>query len=189
MRVRATVGEVSELLASVYGRYKAGIETIHSVYSQVMGEDAKFRLAVAELKVFVAQQGRPPRILVGKLGQDGHDRGAKVIATGLSDIGFDVDMGSLFQTPKELAKQAIENDVHVIGVSSQAAGHKTLIPQLMAELKSENSENMHVVVGGVIPKQDYDFLKEQGVAAIFGPGTSISDCALGILKALQNKES
>jgi len=192
-RVRATVGEMSLAMEKVFGRYVAKTEAVSSVYSKSY---AKNEGAMAELEKvqntcssFESKNGRRPRILVAKLGQDGHDRGAKVIATGLADLGFDVDIGPLFQTPEEAAKQAIENDVHVVGISSQAAGHKTLIPELIAKLKEQGASDVLVVAGGVIPPQDYDFLKQAGVAAVFGPGSSIVDCGAEILSLLGAKNS
>ena len=188
MRQRATVGEVSEALAEDFGRYQAEIRTISSVYAAThRHEGTMFDEAVAKAKDFESRHGRRPRILVVKLGQDGHDRGAKVIATGFADLGFDVDVGPLFQTPEEAAKQAVENDVHVVGVSSQAAGHKTLVPSLLAALKKTGASEIKVVVGGIIPQQDYDELLGQGVSAVFGPGSPIPDCALKVLAAIDGK--
>ncbi len=184
IRQRATIGEVSDALAQVFQRYRPSSQTVHSVYSNTIGDDPMFQSALKEVDEFHEKHGRRPRILVAKLGQDGHDRGLKVIATGFSDLGFDVDLGALFQTPEEVAKQAIESDVHVIGISSQAAGHKTLIPELIKQLKKAGASDIKVVVGGVIPENDYPFLKKQGVIAIFGPGTPISQCAMSILEKL-----
>ena len=184
MENRATVGEVSLVLEKVYGRFKATINSVHAVYGSTLGKHDAFDHAVEETKKFATLHGRRPRILVAKLGQDGHDRGAKVVATGLADIGFDVDIGPLFQTPDEAAKQAIENDVHVVGVSSQAAGHKSLVPELIKCLEKQQAGDIKVIVGGVIPEQDYSFLEERGVCAIFGPGTSIPECALKIIEKL-----
>ena len=184
MECRATVGEVSLVLEKVYGRFKATINSVHAVYGSTLGKHDAFDHAVEITKQFAQNHGRRPRILVAKLGQDGHDRGAKVVATGLADIGFDVDIGPLFQTPDEAAKQAIENDVHVVGVSSQAAGHKSLVPELIKCLKEQQAEDIKVIVGGVIPEQDYAFLEKVGVCAVFGPGTSIPECALKIIEQL-----
>jgi methylmalonyl-CoA mutase len=182
MRARATVGEVSSALEKVYSRHKAEVRSISGVYGAAYRSDPEFQKIQGEIQSFVQAEGRRPRLLVVKLGQDGHDRGAKIIATAFADIGFDVDIGPLFQTPDEAARQAIENDVHVVGVSSQAAGHKTLVPQLIAALKAEGAGDIAVVTGGVIPAQDYEFLKDAGVAAIFGPGTNIPKAAAEILK-------
>ncbi len=185
-RKRATLGEISEACEKVFGRYKAVIRSISGVYSSEMSEDKDFIKAREMADEFASLEGRRPRIMVAKMGQDGHDRGAKVIATSFADLGFDVDIGPLFQTPGEAAKQAIENDVHIIGISSLAAGHKTLVPDLIAELKKSNREDIMVVAGGVIPKQDYDYLYDCGVTAIFGPGTVISQAARNILEILIN---
>jgi methylmalonyl-CoA mutase len=168
----------------VYGRYKAVIRSISGVYSSESQEDESFRKAGELADKFAAMEGRRPRIMIAKMGQDGHDRGAKVVATGYADIGFDVDIGPLFQTPAETARQAVENDVHIIGVSSLAAGHKTLVPQLIEELKKLGREDIMVIVGGVIPPQDYGFLHKAGAVAIFGPGTVISDAAIKLLDIL-----
>lgn len=184
MECRATVGEVSLELEKIYGRFKATVNSVHAVYGSTLGKNDAFDHAVEKTKEFANAHGRRPRILVAKLGQDGHDRGAKVVATGLADIGFDVDIGPLFQTPAEAAKQAVENDVHVVGVSSQAAGHKSLVPELIRCLKELQAADIKVIVGGVIPEQDYNFLQEAGVSAIFGPGTSIPECALKIIEHL-----
>jgi methylmalonyl-CoA mutase len=183
-RLRATLGEISEALEKIFGRYKANSQTISGVYSGEMKQDSDFKAARDQSNQFAALAGRRPRILVAKIGQDGHDRGAKVIATGFADIGFDVDIGPLFQTPKEVAMQAIENDVHVVGISSLAAGHKTLIPQLIQELKALGRDDIMVVCGGVIPKKDYDFLYEAGVLGVYGPGTVIAKAAQQILAIL-----
>ncbi len=185
MRVRATVGEVSDTLRKVFGEHKATIRTVTSVYSGEYQVDEQFETAKDAIKEFASTEGRQPRILIVKLGQDGHDRGAKVIATGFADLGFDVDMGPLFQTPEEAAKQAIENDVHVIGVSSQAAGHKTLVPALKTALKKEGAGDIQIVVGGIIPEQDYEFLYSQGAGAIFGPGTPIPLAAIETIKTIE----
>ncbi|HVJ40326.1 MAG TPA: methylmalonyl-CoA mutase [Dongiaceae bacterium] len=181
MRARATVGEVSTALESVYSRHKAEIRSISGVYGAAYRDDPDFRAIEQQIRDFAKAEGRRPRLLVVKLGQDGHDRGAKIIATAFADLGFDVDVGPLFQTPEEAARQAIENDVHVVGVSSQAAGHKTLVPQLIQALKAQGAGDIQVVCGGVIPAQDYDVLKRAGVAAIFGPGTNIPKAAAEIL--------
>ncbi len=187
-RARATVGEISAALEKVYGRYHADIRTISGVYSAVYDTNDGLKTIRAHVATFAEQEGRRPRLLVAKMGQDGHDRGAKVIATAFADMGFDVDVGPLFQTPEEVAKQAVENDVHVIGVSSHAAGHKTLVPQLIAALKAIGRPDIQVVCGGVIPAQDYDFLKKAGVAEIFGPGTNIPQAAERVLGLLQKKK-
>ncbi len=183
-RKRASLGEISYALEKVFGRYKANINLISGVYSSATKDNANFKKAQALTDEFAKMEGRRPRIMVAKMGQDGHDRGAKVVATGYADLGFDVDMGPLFQTPAEAAKQAVENDVHVLGVSSLAAGHKTLVPQVIAELKKLGREDIMVVVGGVIPPQDYEFLFNAGAAAVFGPGTVISDAAIKMLELL-----
>ena len=183
-KVRATLGEISDACEVVVGRYKAVIRSISGVYSSGMKQDADFEKAKAMCAEFAKKEGRQPRIMIAKLGQDGHDRGAKVVATGYADVGFDVDMGPLFQTPEEAAKQAVENDVHIVGVSSLAAGHLTLVPQIIAELKKLGREDIVVVVGGVIPAQDYDQLYKDGAAAIFGPGTPVATAAIKILEIL-----
>ena len=181
---RCTLGEISLALENVYGRYTATIRTISGIYSKEAMKDDDFKNAMALVEEFSNLEGRRPRIMIAKMGQDGHDRGAKVIATSFADIGFDVDIGPLFQTPAEAAKQAVENDVHILGVSSLAAGHKTLVPSVIAELKIIGRSDIMVVVGGVIPKQDYDFLNNAGVFGIFGPGTKISNAAQDILRLL-----
>jgi methylmalonyl-CoA mutase len=183
-RYRATLGEISDALETVFGRYKAQIKSFSGVYSKEIKDDSSFEKAKLMADEFAKQEGRRPRIMIAKMGQDGHDRGAKVVATGYADVGFDVDIGPLFQTPAEAAKQAIENDVHILGVSSLAAGHKTLVPQVIEELKKYGREDIMVVVGGVIPAQDYQFLFDAGAVAIFGPGTKISDAAIKILEIL-----
>ena len=183
-RVRASLGEISDACEAVAGRYKATIRTISGVYSSETKNDANFQRACELTEKFAQKEGRRPRIMIAKMGQDGHDRGAKVVATGYADCGFDVDMGPLFQTPAEAAKQAVENDVHVLGVSSLAAGHKTLVPQVIEELKKLGREDILVIAGGVIPAQDYDYLYKAGVAAIFGPGTNVSKSACQILELL-----
>jgi methylmalonyl-CoA mutase len=183
-RNRATLGEISDALEAEFGRYKAQIKSFSGVYSKEIKEDKSFQKARELADTFAEQDGRRPRIMIAKMGQDGHDRGAKVVATGYADVGFDVDIGPLFQTPKEAAKQAVENDVHILGISSLAAGHKTLVPQVIEELKKYNREDIMVIVGGVIPKQDYQFLFDAGAVAVFGPGTKISDAAIKILEIL-----
>ena len=186
--VRATLGEISDACEAIVGRYKAVIRTISQVYSSESKADADFAEACELTEEFARQEGRRPRIMIAKMGQDGHDRGAKVCATGYADCGFDVDMGPLFQTPAEAARQAVENDVNIMGVSSLAAGHKTLIPQVIEELKRLGREDIMVIAGGVIPAQDYDFLYKAGVAAIFGPGTSVAKAACEMMKILLDKE-
>ena len=181
---RASLGEISYACEKVVGRYKAVIRTVSGVYSSVAGEDADFEKAKAMTDEFAELAGRRPRIMIAKMGQDGHDRGAKVVATGYADMGFDVDMGPLFQTPEETAKQAVENDVHVVGVSSLAAGHKTLVPAVIAELKKLGREDILVYVGGVIPHQDYQFLFDAGAIAVFGPGTKVSKSAIQVMEIL-----
>ncbi|MEI8086474.1 MAG: methylmalonyl-CoA mutase family protein, partial [Paludibacter sp.] len=183
-RLRASLGEISDACEAVAGRYKATIRTISGVYSSETKNDVNFQKACELTEKFAQKEGRRPRIMIAKMGQDGHDRGAKVVATGYADCGFDVDMGPLFQTPAEAAKQAVENDVHVLGVSSLAAGHKTLIPQVIAELKALGREDIIVIAGGVIPAQDYDYLYKAGVAAIFGPGSPVTKAACTILEIL-----
>ena len=186
--VRATLGEISDACEAIVGRYKAVIRTISQVYSSESKADADFAEACELTEEFARQEGRRPRIMIAKMGQDGHDRGAKVCATGYADCGFDVDMGPLFQTPAEAARQAVENDVNIMGVSSLAAGHKTLIPQVIEEQKRLGREDIMVIAGGVIPAQDYDFLYKAGVAAIFGPGTSVAKAACEMMKILLDKE-
>mgnify|MGYP002510596773 FL=1 len=186
-RKRASLGEISMAMEKVFGRYKAKINLITGVYSSEQKDNDSFKKACEMADQFAKAEGRRPRIMIAKMGQDGHDRGAKVVSTGYADIGFDVDMGPLFQTPEEAAKQAVENDVHVLGVSSLAAGHKTLVPQVIAELKKLGREDIIVIVGGVIPPQDYDFLYQAGAAAIFGPGSVISSCAIKILEILMEE--
>ena len=183
-RVRASLGEISDACEVVVGRYKATIRTISGVYSSETKNNDEFKKALELTGEFAKKEGRQPRIMIAKMGQDGHDRGAKVVATGFADCGFDVDMGPLFQTPAEAAKQAVENDVHVLGVSSLAAGHKTLVPQVMEELKKLGREDIIVIAGGVIPAQDYEYLYNAGVAAIFGPGTSVMKSAIEIMNIL-----
>ncbi|MCR4660252.1 MAG: cobalamin-dependent protein, partial [Bacteroidales bacterium] len=183
-RKRASLGEISYALEKVYGRYKAKINLISNVYSSQTKESDAFKKAQELTDKFAKLEGRRPRIMVAKMGQDGHDRGAKVVATGYADMGFDVDMGPLFQTPAEAAKQAVENDVHIVGASSLAAGHKTLLPQLIEELKKLGREDIMVVAGGVIPAQDYQYLFDAGVAAIFGHGTPVSTSAIKMMELL-----
>ena len=188
-RARATLGEISDALEKVYTRHRAVIRSVTGVYGSAYEGDEGFQRIQAEVKAFEAEEGRRPRMLVVKLGQDGHDRGAKVIATAFADIGFDVDVGPLFQTPEEGARQAIENDVHIVGVSSQAAGHKTLVPQLIEALKQQGADDIIVVCGGVIPPQDYDFLLKSGVSAIYGPGSNIPHAASEILGIVQQRRT
>ncbi|MCK5441231.1 MAG: methylmalonyl-CoA mutase [Maribacter sp.] len=183
-RAKATLGEISDALEIAFDRYKAKIQTFTGVYSKEIKDDDSFKKARLLADKFAEQDGRRPRIMIVKMGQDGHDRGAKVVSTGYADLGFDVDIGPLFQTPAEAAKQAVENDVHALGVSSLAAGHKTLVPQVLEELKKYGREDIMVVVGGVIPKQDYQFLFDSGAVAVFGPGTKISEAAIQILEIL-----
>ncbi|MGI9552171.1 MAG: methylmalonyl-CoA mutase family protein, partial [Aurantibacter sp.] len=183
-RERATLGEISSALEEAFGRHRAEIKSVTGVYSKEIREDQSFKKARKLADEFAEQEGRRPRIMIAKMGQDGHDRGAKVVATGYADLGFDVDIGPLFQTPVETAKQAVENDAHILGVSSLAAGHKTLVPQLINALKEYRREDIMVIVGGVVPKQDYDFLFDAGVVAIFGPGTKIPDTAIQLLEIL-----
>ena len=183
-KARATLGEISYALEKEFGRYKATVRSISGVYSKAIMDDIKYKEALDLTKEFENIVGRRPRILVAKMGQDGHDRGAKIVATSFADIGFDVDIGSLFQTPSEVAKSAIENDVHVIGVSSLAAGHLTLIPELLLELKKLKREDIMIIIGGVVPKKDYQLLFDMGIAAVFGPGTIISEAAQDIIKIM-----
>jgi len=184
-RARATVGEISDAMEKVFGRHRAEIRSISGVYGSAYEGDNEFAAIRSDIETFAKEEGRRPRMLVAKMGQDGHDRGAKVIATAFADLGFDVDIGPLFQTPEEVAKDAVEADVHVVGISSQAAGHKTLVPMLIQALKKQKAGDILVVVGGVIPAQDYDFLRKAGVAAIFGPGTNIPDAARDVLKLIR----
>ncbi len=184
-KARASVGEISDALEAVYGRHAAEIRSVSGVYGKAYEGDEGFAAIKADVEAFAAEEGRRPRMLVVKMGQDGHDRGAKVIATAFADMGFDVDVGPLFQTPEEAAQDAVDNDVHVIGVSSQAAGHKTLAPALIAALKAAGADDVLVICGGVIPSSDYDFLKSAGVAAIFGPGTNIPDAAREVLRLIR----
>jgi len=186
-RKRASVGEMSDAMEKVFGRHKAEIKLVSGVYGKVFEQNEEFEAIRKEIDAFAEEEGRRPRILIAKMGQDGHDRGAKVVATAYADAGFDVDMGPLFQTPEETAKMAVENDVHVVGVSSLAAGHKTLVPQLIAELKKLGADDIAVVCGGVIPRQDYELLYAAGAAAIFGPGTPITVSARQTLDAIRKK--
>ena len=183
-RERASLGEISLAMENVFGRYQATIRSISGIYSHEAMGDEDFKKARLLTEEFTKLEGRRPRIMVAKMGQDGHDRGAKVIATSFADIGFDVDIGPLFQTPEEAAKQAIENDVHILGVSSLAAGHKTLVPEVINALKKQGREDIMVVAGGVIPPQDYEFLYQAGVFGIYGPGTKIAKAAQEILNLL-----
>jgi methylmalonyl-CoA mutase len=183
-QARATLGEISDALEAVYGRYQAQIRSISGVYGREYGDDSLLAAVKDRIAQFEAHEGRRPRVLIAKLGQDGHDRGAKVVATAMADLGFDIDIGALFQTPAEAARQAVENDVHVVAMSSLAAGHKTLLPQLRDELRALGREDIMLVCGGVIPAQDYDFLMVNGASAIFGPGTVIPKSCLRILELL-----
>ena len=188
-RNRASVGEISDALETVFTRHRAIIRSVSGVYSSAFEGKEGLKNIKLQIKKFASKFGRRPRMLVVKLGQDGHDRGAKIIATSFADIGFDVDIGPLFQTPNEAAKQALESDVHVIGVSSQAAGHKTLVPELLKNLKKQGNKDILVVCGGVIPPQDYKFLKDKGVAAIYGPGTNIPKAASDIIQLIEKKKN
>jgi methylmalonyl-CoA mutase len=188
-RLRATVGEISDAMEEEFGRYKAEARTISGVYGASYEDDADWQAIKTDIEKFEAEQGRRPRMLVCKMGQDGHDRGAKVIATAFADVGFDIDLSPMFSTPEEVAKQAVENDVHVVGVSSQAAGHKTLVPALIEALKAQGADDIIVVAGGVIPKQDYDHLWDAGVKGIFGPGTKIPVSARSVLEAIKDAQS
>ncbi len=184
-RARASVGEISMAMEKVFGRHRAEVKTLAGVYGAAYEGDAGFAAIQKDVEAFAEEEGRRPRMLVVKMGQDGHDRGAKVIATAFADIGFDVDVGPLFQTPEEAAQDAVDNDVHVVGISSQAAGHKTLAPKLIAALKEKGADDILVICGGVIPQQDYDFLRKAGVKAIFGPGTNIPEAAKDILRLIR----
>ena len=188
-RARATVGEISDAMEIVFGRHRAEVKTVSGVYSQAYEGDDAFGKIQAEIEGFAKEEGRRPRMLVVKVGQDGHDRGAKVVATAFADLGFDVDVGPLFQTPDEAARDAIENDVHVIGISSLAAGHKTLVPEIIKSLDAAGAGDVVVIVGGVIPAQDYDFLYKAGASAIFGPGSNIIECASDVLRLIREKRS
>jgi methylmalonyl-CoA mutase len=185
IRARATVGEVSDALEQVWGRFRATNQVISGVYGAAFGMDHDWQDLREEVESFAEAEGRRPRVMIAKLGQDGHDRGAKVVATALADLGFDIDIGPLFQTPEEAARQAIENDCHAVGVSTLAAGHKTLVPALVKALENQGAKDIIVFVGGVIPAQDYEFLYRAGAAGIFGPGTPIPTCARQVLKAIR----
>jgi len=191
-QARCTVGEISNALEKVWGRHAPTTRVISGAYKSEYGEKDEIKQTMEVIEKFLAEQGRRPRLLVAKMGQDGHDRGAKVIASGFADLGFDVDVGPLFQTPAEVARQAIDADVHVIGVSSQAAGHKTLVPALIAELKRLGADDKVVICGGVIPQQDYQFLRDAGVSSVFGPGTKIplaaQEVVMDIEKSLQSRK-
>jgi methylmalonyl-CoA mutase len=186
-RARATLGEISDALEQVFGRWRAEVRSISGVYGAAFREDQMFEAIQREVEAFAEAEGRRPRLLVAKLGQDGHDRGAKVIATAFADIGFDVDVGALFQTPEEAAREAVENDVHIVGVSTLAAGHKVLVPQLIDALREQGGDDILVVVGGVVPPADRQALKEVGVAAIYPPGTNIPEAAREILELLRTR--
>jgi len=185
VRLRATVGEISDALEKIFGRYRANPQAVSGVYGAVVENDADWKELKAEIEAFVAEEGRRPRIMIAKLGQDGHDRGAKVVASAFADLGFDIDIGPLFQTPEEAARHAVENDVHAVGCSSLAAGHKTLVPQIVGELKKLGADDIVVFVGGVIPAQDYDTLYAAGAKGIFGPGTPIPVAAREVLKQIR----
>ena len=186
IRLRATVGEVSEALEKVFGRHRADTQKVTGVYAAAYeSEKDEWNSIKADIAAFAEQQGRRPRVMIAKLGQDGHDRGAKVVSTAFADLGFDVDIGPLFQTPEECARQAIENDVHAIGISTLAAGHKTLVPAIVKALKEQGADDIVVFVGGVIPRQDYDFLYQAGVKGIYGPGTPIPACAKDVLEQIR----
>ena len=187
VRARATVGEVSDALAKVFSRHRAQIRSIAGVYGAACAGDETFEAVRRRLDAFVREEGRRPRIMVVKVGQDGHDRGARVIATAFADIGFDVDLGPLFQTPEEAAQEAVENDVHVIGVSTQAGAHKTLVPALIRELATAGAGDIAVICGGVIPAKDYDFLFAAGVSAIYGPGTHIPTAAAEVMDIIRKR--
>ncbi len=188
-RLRATVGEISTAMENVWGRYKAQSQTVSGIYSQAYSGDTNWVALQQDIEKFVTAHGRRPRMLICKMGQDGHDRGAKVVATAYADVGFDIDLSPMFSTPEEVAKQAVENDVHVVGVSSLAAGHKTLVPALVEELKKQGADDIVVIAGGVIPRQDYDFLYQAGVKCVFGPGTTILDSARAVLQAVNKSRS
>jgi methylmalonyl-CoA mutase len=186
-RARASLGEISNAMEKVFGRHQAEIKSISGVYSSEFSKEEEIANVRQMTDEFAQREGRRPRLMVAKMGQDGHDRGAKVIATAFADLGFDVDIGPLFQTPAEAARQAVENDVHVLGMSSLAGGHKTLLPQVREELRKLGREDILVVVGGVIPAQDYEFLHEQGASAVFGPGTVIPVAARKVLEELNHQ--
>jgi methylmalonyl-CoA mutase len=183
-RHRATVGEISDALEKCFGRFVASAQTVSGVYGAAYEQDESWKQIAMDIDSFVEKHGRRPRLLVAKMGQDGHDRGAKVVATAFADVGFDVDLSPMFATPEEVARHAVENDVHIVGASSLAAGHKTLVPQLIEALKAEGADDIIVIAGGVIPQQDYDFLYDAGVKLIFGPGTPIPDAARRVLDAV-----
>jgi len=187
MRLRATVGEVSDALEKVYGRHRADTQKVTGVYAAAYDSAEGWEKLKVEIADFAKDFGRRPRVMIAKLGQDGHDRGAKVVATAFADLGFDVDIGPLFQTPEECARQAIENDVHALGVSTLAAGHKTLVPAIIQELKKQGADDIIVFVGGVIPRQDYEFLYEAGVKGIYGPGTPIPASAKDVLEQIRKQ--
>jgi methylmalonyl-CoA mutase len=185
VRLRATVGEISDALEAVFGRHRADIQKVTGVYAKAYDSDEGWETLKGEIADFATAQGRRPRVMIAKLGQDGHDRGSKVVATAFADLGFDVDIGPLFQTPEECARQAIENDVHAVGVSTLAAGHKTLVPAIIAELRKQGADDIIVFVGGVIPQQDYDYLYAAGVKGIYGPGTPIPVSAKDVLEQIR----
>jgi methylmalonyl-CoA mutase len=185
MRLRATVGEVSDALEQVWGRHRANSQEVSGVYAGAYESQEDWTRLQGDIAAFAATHGRRPRVMIAKLGQDGHDRGAKVVASAFADLGFDVDVGPLFQTPEECARQAIENDVHAVGVSTLAAGHKTLVPEIIRSLREQGSGEIIVFVGGVIPQQDYQFLYEAGVKGIYGPGTPIPDSARDVLNNIK----
>ncbi|MFO1274303.1 MAG: methylmalonyl-CoA mutase family protein, partial [Rubrivivax sp.] len=189
VRARATVGEVSDALEQVFGRHRADIQKVTGVYAAAYDSAEGWDKLKTEIAAFAESQGRRPRVMIAKLGQDGHDRGAKVVATAFADLGFDVDIGPLFQTPEECARQAIENDVHAVGVSTLAAGHKTLVPAIIAELKKQGADDIVVFVGGVVPRQDYDFLYAAGVKGIYGPGTPIPASAKDVLEQIRKAQA
>ena len=188
-RRRATVGEISFAMERKFGRFNAQAQTVSGVYGSAFSEDEDWQGISKDIDSFVERHGRRPRMLVCKMGQDGHDRGAKVVATAFADVGFDIDLSPMFSTPEEVARQAIENDVHVVGASSLAAGHKTLVPELIEELKKQGAGDIVVIAGGVIPRQDYDHLYEAGVSCIFGPGTPIPVCAREVLDAVNKAQA
>jgi methylmalonyl-CoA mutase len=185
MRVRATVGEVSDALEKVWGRHRADTQKVTGVYAAAYDSAEGWEQLKSEIAAFAEEAGRRPRVMIAKLGQDGHDRGAKVVATAYADLGFDVDMGPLFQTPEECARQAIENDVHAVGISTLAAGHKTLVPAIIEALRAQGADDIIVFVGGVVPRQDYEFLYEAGVKGIYGPGTPIPASAKDVLEHIR----
>ncbi|MBC7602955.1 MAG: cobalamin B12-binding domain-containing protein, partial [Ramlibacter sp.] len=185
VRLRATVGEISDALEKIYGRHRAHTQKVTGVYAAAYDSAEGWEKLKSEIAAFGDEHGRRPRVMISKLGQDGHDRGAKVVATAFADLGFDVDIGPLFQTPEECARQAIENDVHAVGVSTLAAGHKTLVPAIIEELKKQGADDIIVFVGGVIPQQDYDFLYQAGVKGIYGPGTPIPVSAKDVLEQIR----